>query len=273
MARTTSPSPPTDELSPLDRTWSRARRRARPLRPPAIPTLIVAPHPDDETLLAGGLIATQAARSVDVHVLAVTDGEAAYETAGPRELAARRRAEQLAALEELGVEPDSVTRLGIPDGSADDHVADIADAIAEFDRVGLVVAPWTGDHHCDHEAVGAAARAAVARTGGALLFALFWTWHHRTPADLVDERFLRLPLDADARRRRQRAIECHRSQFEHDDDAPQLTSELIGPLGWTSEYFISPRLHRDPSTHERNGEIRLLTGVPPVTSGPSEVQT
>lgn len=223
--------------------------------------------------MAGGLIALQRARAVDVHVLAVTDGEAAYEATGSRELAAGRRVEQMAALEELGVGPGSVTRLGIPDGAAAEHVGEIADAIAAFDHVGLVVAPWTGDYHCDHEAVGTAARTAVARTGGALIFGLFWTWHRRTPADVADERLLELQLDADARHRRRRAIQCHRSQFFHEDGAPQLTPELVRPIGWQAEYFISPQLLDRPSGDNESNETWLATGVPPVTSGTSGVET
>lgn len=273
MALITAPSQPIDDHSSLDHTWARMRRRANPLRLPAVPTLIVAPHPDDETLMAGGLIAAQRARGIDVHVLAITDGEAAVETTDRTALAARRRTEQLAALGELGVGPDAVTRLAIPDGFAAEHVDEIADAIVAFDQVGLVIAPWTGDHHCDHEAAGAAARDAVARTGGALIFGLFWTWHRRTPDDLADEQFMELELDANTRRCRQLAIECHRSQFEHNDEAPQLTEKLIGPLRWHAEYFLSPRLHSGHSADVRNGEIGLTTGVPPVTTGPSEVQT
>lgn len=273
MSLNTAPSQSIDEPSSLDRNWSRTRRRAIPLRLPAVPTLIVAPHPDDETLMAGGLIATQRARGIDVHVLAITDGEAAYRTADRRDLAARRRTEQLGALAELGVGPDAVTRLAIPDGSAADHVDEIADAVVAFDRIGLVVAPWTGDHHCDHEAVGAAARDAVARTGGALIFGLFWTWHRRTPDDLADEQLLELVLDTNARRRRRVAIECHRSQFEQANEAPQLTENLIGPLRWPAEYFLSPRLHDDHLADAHHDEFGLTTGVPPVTAGPSGVQT
>jgi LmbE family N-acetylglucosaminyl deacetylase len=276
MRRTSPPSQPTDEPSALDRTWSPTHRRAERLRLPSVPTLVVAPHPDDETLLAGGLIATQCVRGVGVHVLAVTDGEHAYETGDRRYLAARRRREQRTALEELGVGAHAISRLGIPDGDAADHTAEIADAIAAFEHVGLVVAPWTGDHHCDHEAVGAAAREAVGRTGGALIFGLFWTWHRRAPADLGQERILALELDEEARRRRRRAIECHRSQFVRDDDAdgpPQLSADLIRPLDWRAEYFISPRFHRASATDEASREGHLSTGVPPVTSGPSGVQT
>jgi LmbE family N-acetylglucosaminyl deacetylase len=258
---------------PLDRTWSPLHRRAELLRLPAVPTLVVAPHPDDETLLAGGLIAVQRARGVAVQVLTVTDGENAYETADRRELAACRRSEQEAALHELGVGVDSISRLQIPDGSAAEHTAAIADAIAVLDHGGLVVAPWTGDHHCDHEAVGAAAREAVARTGGALYFGLFWTWHHRSPADLAGERILALDLDEDARHRRRRAIECHRSQFVRHGSTPQLDENLIRPLGWEAEYFVSPRMHGGPPTDDVVHHVHLATGVPPVSSGSSGVQT
>lgn len=276
MRRTSSPSQPTEAPAALDRTWSRTHQRAELLRLPAVPTLVVAPHPDSETLLAGGLIAAQRARGVEVQVLAVTDGEDAYETADRQDLAARRRSEQVAALAELGVDADAISRLGVPDGAAADHGAEIADAIAAFEDVGLVVAPWTGDHHCDHEAVGAAAREAVARTGGALIFGLFWTWHRRTPGDLDHERILALELDEDVRRRRRRAIECHQSQFAPDDDTegpPQLSADLIRPLDWQVEYFVSPRLHSGADADAVAHDVHLATGVPPVTSGPSGVQT
>lgn len=277
MRRNHTPSQSTDEPSRLDETWSDVHRTSTPLRLPAIPTLVVAPHPDDETLLAGGLIATQRSRGVDVQILTVTDGERAYGAADPA-LAARRRAEQLEALAELGVGEASVSRLGVADGAAAQHIDPITDAIAAFEDVGLVVAPWTGDHHSDHEAVGAAARDAVGRTGSALVFGLFWTWHRRTPSDVANERMLRLRLDDDSRRRRRRAIERHRSQFAApsttnggETPAPQLTAELVRPLDWLGEYYLSPRPSAVPDDFVHH--VGLATGVPPVTSGPSGVHT
>jgi LmbE family N-acetylglucosaminyl deacetylase len=253
--------------------WSAIHCHAESLRLPAIPTLVVAPHPDDEVLLAGGLIATQRTRDVEIHVLAVTDGEAAYPKADRRELAARRRSEQDAALGELGVTPAAVTRLGLPDGSVADCADELRDAMVDLGRFGLVVAPWTGDHHCDHEATGEAVRTAVALTGAALLFGLFWTWHRRLPKELIDERMVALELSPSAQQRRQQALRCHRSQFSDEYGPAQLTSNLVEPTAWEHEYYLAPRpliVHgaRDPGRSER-----LLTGVPPVTAGPSEVQT
>jgi LmbE family N-acetylglucosaminyl deacetylase len=259
--------------TPLERSWSTVHHRAEALHLPAIPTLVVAPHPDDEVLMAGGLIASQRTRAVDVHVLAVTDGEAAYDVADPTSLASRRRSEQLAALAELGVRPDAVTRLGLPDGAVADHVDEVADAVAGLGRFGLVIAPWTGDHHCDHEATGAAVRQGASRTGAALLFGLFWTWHHHGPADLARERLMVLELGDDVRLRRSRALRCHRSQFSCEDGPAQLTAELAEPAAWPAEYFIAPHPVAGGRADPSGPSHRLLTGVPPVTSGPSEVQT
>ena len=166
MVRHPSPQQPRRQM--LDDRWSSVHRNAKRFRLPAIPTLVVAPHPDDETLLAGGLIATQRSRDVSVRVLAVTDGEAAYDVDEPGDLADRRRREQLAALDELGVAPDAVIRLGLPDGAVEEHVDAVVDSIAAVEDVGLIVAPWTGDYHHDHEVVGSAARRAADRTGSAL---------------------------------------------------------------------------------------------------------
>src|SRR5947208_2275734 len=82
---------------------------ARPLwDPPNIPALIVAPHPDDETLGAGGLISALRSRNVDVSVAAVTDGERAY--ADMPGLAEQREEEQSNALARLGVARGKITR-------------------------------------------------------------------------------------------------------------------------------------------------------------------
>src|SRR5580692_8282234 len=71
--------------------------------PRAGPLVVVAPHPDDETLGAGGLIHTWAARhGLPVVIVSVTDGEAACPEIP--NLAAVRRSELEAARRELGSE-------------------------------------------------------------------------------------------------------------------------------------------------------------------------
>lgn len=96
--------------------------------PPRLRLLVVAPHPDDESLGAGGLIQKTLAADGRVHVLFMTNGdgypEAVEVMTGHREPSASdyrgfgelRRAEALVALEHYRVLPLSVTFLGFPDG-------------------------------------------------------------------------------------------------------------------------------------------------------------
>ena len=66
--------------------------------------VVVAPHPDDEALGVGGLITRCIAEGWAVHVVAVSDGEAAYGPQGRearRRLARRRHREQRGSLDRL----------------------------------------------------------------------------------------------------------------------------------------------------------------------------
>jgi LmbE family N-acetylglucosaminyl deacetylase len=88
--------------------------------------LVIAPHPDDEVLGAGGLIQrVHAAGGVD-HIVYLTDGEGfpagvraeehrtVLTAADYRGYGRRRQHEARAALHVLGVEPDALTFLGFP---------------------------------------------------------------------------------------------------------------------------------------------------------------
>lgn len=90
--------------------------------------LILAPHPDDEVLAAGGLIAMSlaASRPPQVQVVVVTDGDASYAAAwlnghNPasrrsfHRLGAERREESRAALTSLGLSPRQIHFWGFPD--------------------------------------------------------------------------------------------------------------------------------------------------------------
>jgi LmbE family N-acetylglucosaminyl deacetylase len=153
------------------------------------PTLvIVAPHPDDETLGLGATAALLARRGVSVQVVSVSDGEAAYPGLGAHDrarLAAVRRAECRRAAAILGVhEPLS---LGLPDGELDrceDTVADLLDGILDDQPAGAwCVATWRKDGHPDHEAVGRAAAAAARNAGAVFAEYPVWMWHWATPGD------------------------------------------------------------------------------------------
>ena len=115
--------------------------------------LVVAAHPDDETLGAGGLIAEAERRGLPVRIVVATDG-AASQAAG----IAERRSAELAAAIRLLAPTATVEQLGLPDGRTDEHREELRAALAE--RVEqlppdtLLVAPWSGDGHRDHRVVG-----------------------------------------------------------------------------------------------------------------------
>ena len=204
---------------------------------PARRTVVVCPHPDDEALATGGLIARQSGRGVAVLVVAVTDGEAAFSSAADAALAARRRAEQSEALRRLGHDPTQTVRLGLPDGLVARRERDLADALGSLLVSGdLVVAPSTGDWHPDHEACGRAAGLAAAALGCEMLGSLFWAHHHpghvAAGASLVG-----LTLTEDERQRRLAAVRAHASQLS--SDTPVVRPEQLRHLDQLVEYYIA----------------------------------
>lgn len=143
--------------------------------------VVVAPHPDDEVLAVGGLLALLASAGAQVDVVAVTDGEASHPggSLSPVELAAARVVETDRALALLGL-AGRVTRLGLPDGGADELEEPVTDALALAPGQWLL-GPWVCDGHPDHEAVGRACARAAVRDGARLLAFPIWAWHWATP--------------------------------------------------------------------------------------------
>lgn len=176
--------------------------------------VIVAAHPDDEVLGAGGLISVLAAAGARLRLVAVTDGENSHRgRADPDALAARRMAETAAALRMLGAETAEVVRLRLPDGGLTDHEDELAATLSQLAAgFDACFAPWDHDMHPDHETAGRAARRAVPR----VLFYPVWMWHWASPADprVPWDRALRVPLPPDAAARKRAAIGCFASQAE-----------------------------------------------------------
>lgn len=206
--------------------------------PPTGSTLIVAPHPDDETLGAGGLIASCRARGVDVVVAAVTDGERAYpKTPG---LAARRRGEQIEALLCLGVRDECIIRFGFPDSDVAANEQGLVDRLTELVSEDThLIAPWKGDFHPDHQACGRAAERVAGEVGAMLTSYFFWTWHLGTLASLKNLRLFRFPLPRGLMLAKTEALSCHRAQLFRETGDPILPESLLPPARRPFEVFAA----------------------------------
>lgn len=133
--------------------------------------LVVAPHPDDESLGCGGLIATLAWKGTAFRFVFVTDGGASHRhsQSWPRpRLAARREAEATEALRRLGVGAETRLFLGLADAAMPS--AHSSDWQSAMDRVvalvrtfepDLALLPWRRDPHSDHRASWTLARSAI----------------------------------------------------------------------------------------------------------------
>jgi LmbE family N-acetylglucosaminyl deacetylase len=122
--------------------------------------VVIAPHPDDDVLGCGALIASVAAR-LPVRVIYVTDGAASHAgslTYPPRRLRDVREREAQRALRCLGV-TSAPLFLRWPDGTVPEAtesraaplIAAFRDAIPAGEDVAVAV-PWRRDPHCDHRA-------------------------------------------------------------------------------------------------------------------------
>ncbi len=147
--------------------------------------LILAPHPDDESLGCGGLIAEACAQRLIPHILVVTDGTGSHPGSrtypAPR-LRALREIEARAAVAALGLASDRVGFLGLRDTAVPRGgevfaaaIAAVVDALQERE-CGVLLGPWQHDPHGDHEATHAIAASAASRAGVLHLAYPVWGW-------------------------------------------------------------------------------------------------
>ncbi|HEX7369835.1 MAG TPA: PIG-L family deacetylase [Rhodanobacteraceae bacterium] len=192
--------------------------------------MVLAPHPDDESLAAGGLIQRALAGGAATSVVFVTDGEnnpwpqRALEHRlwiGPRQRnawAARRRAEADAALHALGAQGIHVHRLGWPDGGVTWKLLDDAPAmqaklreLIEHERPTLLVLPDLVDRHPDHSAIHVLVEMVFQSMPGLLKPACLGYLLHGRSQPGVPRRAVFTLTESELQSKR-RAIEAHASQ-------------------------------------------------------------
>ncbi|TCK21765.1 bifunctional PIG-L family deacetylase/class I SAM-dependent methyltransferase [Pseudonocardia endophytica] len=179
-------------------------------------TVVVAAHPDDETLAAAGYLRAAAhAAGVRVEIVVATDGEAAlpeHDDLDRAALGRRRRTELHSALDRLGLGDTPVHWLGLPDSALDADVLAplLAPLLADADTC---LAPWALDPHPDHAAAGRATSVAAPVSAHRWQYPV-WMWTGRSPddPDLPWSRAHRHDLGDEDRAAKARAIEAFSSQ-------------------------------------------------------------
>ena len=202
------------------------------LVPPGRRLVVVAAHPDDEVLGAGGLLAACARAGRTLLIVAVTDGLASHPGSAlwpEQKLADQRREERAQALKALGAEGATVRRLGFSDGDLSRATGAVASALAGLPTpADVAVSPWRFDGHPDHEATGQAVARAAQAVGARHLEAPIWAWHWAAPGDarMPWSRAAVLYLGPILAQRKRAAIGCFTSQLGPD---PSTGAEAILP--------------------------------------------
>ena len=218
------------------------------LLPPASRLVVVSPHPDDEVLGCGGLLAMAAACGRETRLVCITDGEASHpgSTQWPVErLRQRRRLEWTEGLHRLGVHDAEAVHLGLPDGALVSHGAALRMRLGSLLHASdVVVSTWQQDGHPDHEAAAHAVGAVCAEIGARQLQVPVWMWHWAVPLDarVPWSRLHRLPLTANALQRKRDAIRAHESQLapREPGQGAVLSDQTLERLLREDEFFFLP---------------------------------
>lgn len=215
------------------------------------PVLVLAPHPDDESLGCGGLIAQCQAQGRDVHVVVLTDGSGSH----PRSqefpaarLAALRMAEARAAIRTLGLPEDRITFLGLCDGQMPVKGKLFHDVVARIIeqgracRAGTICTTWLYDPHHDHYVTFHIGREVAQEIGARLLCYPVWGWTIPANAWLPAMPVSGSRLDiAHHLKMKHQAIACHLSQItdliQDDPTGFRLSPEVLSIFDWPFEVF------------------------------------
>ena len=218
-------------------------------------SLVVAPHPDDESLGCGGFIAESCARGCPPVVVVMTDGTGSHPSSSsypPDRLRVLRENETRAALSILGLSSHRLHFMRLRDSAMplggwpfELAVAKLRRLIRDY-RCKSIFAPWLHDPHCDHEITQLMVRAAVKQLSVSIYSYPVWGWLLPPQQLLADDTIEGWRLNITAHlHRKWRAIASHRSQYsdliKDDPKGFRLPSELLSTFERPYETFIQTR--------------------------------
>ncbi|WP_229253950.1 PIG-L deacetylase family protein [Dyadobacter sp. NIV53] len=219
-------------------------------------TLIVAPHPDDESLGCGGTIYLLRQLQIPVHVVFVSDGSMSHpnsKTYPSDKLVALREMEAIEALKILDVNSKAISFLRLKDSKLptcqmpgfEDAVKLVSDVIKKFETETIFV-PWQRDPHPDHRATWQIVDQAVKESQKPVrsLEYFIWLWERAGSSDLPKHgecNVLKVNIQT-AKDHKMKAIAAHISQttdlINDDPDGFTLSPEVLAHFDKTFEIFV-----------------------------------
>jgi LmbE family N-acetylglucosaminyl deacetylase len=191
--------------------------------------LVIAPHPDDESIATGELIQQVRQAGGEVRILLLTNGDnnpwpqrwvekrLRIGVDERRRWGERRRGEVAKALAQLGVDASSFEALSWPDMGVTDRLHEaltpsLAAITASLDasQPNLVALPSLADHHPDHSAAHVIARLAVDRWTGEAPRLLAYLVHGRE-SQVTGK--VKLDSSVGLHANKLAALTCHQSQM------------------------------------------------------------
>ncbi|MGO0122726.1 PIG-L family deacetylase [Desulfothermobacter acidiphilus] len=201
--------------------------------------LYFSPHPDDETIAAGGYLCLAQRAGAQIRVVLATDGN----KHGLKDI---RYQEFRRATAALGLPETSLVFWEYPDGCLSSYWLPLqARAAWEIDHFGptVILYPHPADHHPDHAVLGKVVEEVLREKGytGKELLACRYLVHHRyfpQPRSLarqgyllppvamlsLDQQWLKFPLPEEVLRCKSEAIDQYRTQLRNPFLRPLLHS-------------------------------------------------
>ncbi len=216
--------------------------------------LVLAPHPDDESLGCGGLLSLLRDKEKEVNVIFITDGSMSHPRSqkfSPEALAALRKEEALHALAALQVSQSGAFFLHKKDGALpakgenefEQNVNQMHLLIALL-QPDLILVPYEKDPHRDHRATWQMLMQTNKKRNASyqVLEYLIWLHERGKDSDMPDENAFRYVDITPYLQQKKNAVHKHLSQTTRliDDDAngfilsPQVLQHFITP----KEYYV-----------------------------------
>ncbi len=216
-------------------------------------TLIIAPHPDDESLGCGGAIALLRNFNVEVGVLVLSDGTLSHPNSvkfPAEKLRDLRESEMIVALKILGVQKENITFFRYKDRSVPDCDS-IQSVVKCADYLGLtkpqtILVPWRRDPHPDHRAAFSLINEAN-KTAKVIEYPI-WLWEIAESDDAPTfEEVTAFRLDiSSVTLQKQHAINAHQSQttdlIDDDPHSFRLTPEILANFAENWEIYLQEKI-------------------------------